>query len=317
MYDPRSPVIEVMPRDISGLRRGNIGIDYVHRFDSGVPGPVVWVNALTHGNEFCGMTALTWLLAQGAWPVRGTLTLSFANVPAYESFDPAQPLASRFVDRDFNRVWTQDILDNDTASHEARRARELLPLFETADALLDIHSTTFPVRPMWVYKRLDKARQLADAAGAPHTHIVSPGGKHDGGIMVEFGPFGRADHPAAGLVLECGQHFAAAAGQVAIQTLLRFLGYFGVLADDFLAQHMTPTVPETPAVYEISEVRKATTNRARFVRPLIGFEEFAAGELIATDGEVEIRAPYNRCAVIMPKAQLIAGQEIVTLAKRI
>ena len=56
------PVIEVMPRDLSAYRQGNVGVDYVHRFESGVPGPHVLVNALTHGNEICGAIALDWLL---------------------------------------------------------------------------------------------------------------------------------------------------------------------------------------------------------------------------------------------------------------
>ena len=47
------PALEVLPRDISAYREGNTGIDYVHRFDSGQPGPHVLINALTHGNELC------------------------------------------------------------------------------------------------------------------------------------------------------------------------------------------------------------------------------------------------------------------------
>ena len=56
------PVFEVLPRDLSPYKAGNVGIDYVHRFESGRPGPHVLINALTHGNEFCGMTAATYLL---------------------------------------------------------------------------------------------------------------------------------------------------------------------------------------------------------------------------------------------------------------
>ena len=37
------------------------------------------------------------------------------------------------------------------------------------------------------------------------------------------------------------------------------------------------------------------TEDFRFVRPLIGFETFAEGELIATDGPDEIRAPCDDC----------------------
>ena len=54
------------------LNQGNTGIDYVHRFESGRPGPHVMINALTHGNEFCGMVAACHLLDTGVRPLIGT-----------------------------------------------------------------------------------------------------------------------------------------------------------------------------------------------------------------------------------------------------
>ena len=62
------PVFEVLPRDLSAYRQGNTGIPYVHRFESGKPVPHVLINALTHGNELCGMTAATHLLDTGVRP---------------------------------------------------------------------------------------------------------------------------------------------------------------------------------------------------------------------------------------------------------
>lgn len=73
------PALEMVPRDLSAYRQGNTGVDYVHRFDSGKPGQHVLVNALTHGNEICGMVAVTHLLDSGLRPRRGTLNVSFAN----------------------------------------------------------------------------------------------------------------------------------------------------------------------------------------------------------------------------------------------
>ena len=99
------PVFEVLPRDLSSYRQGNVGVDYVHRFESGKPGPHVLINALTHGNEICGMVAATHLLDTGIRPLVGTLTISFANVAAYESFDPARPFESRQLVHNLNRVW--------------------------------------------------------------------------------------------------------------------------------------------------------------------------------------------------------------------
>ncbi len=83
---PDHPIaFEVLPRDLAAYRAGNTGIDYVHRLDSGRADPHVMVNALTHGNEFCGMVAACHLPGGNVRPKIGTLTVSFANVQAYES----------------------------------------------------------------------------------------------------------------------------------------------------------------------------------------------------------------------------------------
>ena len=53
----------------------------------------------------------------------------------------------------------------------------------------------------------------------------------------------------------------------------------------------------------------------RFARPVIGFETFAEGELIATDGALEIRAPCDDCTIFMPARAAIVGREGVYLTR--
>ena len=117
------PTIEIKFPDLSPWERGNAGIPYVWRFESKRPGPRVTIQALTHGNEVCGAIALARLLEAAFRPVRGTLTLVFANVDAYLAFDAADPFASRCLDEDLNRLWTPDVLDGPRQSRELLRAR--------------------------------------------------------------------------------------------------------------------------------------------------------------------------------------------------
>ncbi len=42
-----APTLEVVPRDLSAYRQGNCGVDYVHRFESGQPGPHVLATQVT------------------------------------------------------------------------------------------------------------------------------------------------------------------------------------------------------------------------------------------------------------------------------
>ena len=169
-----NPPLEVLPRDLSAYRAGNTGVPYVHRFDSGRPGPHVLVNALTHGNEFCGMAAAKYLLDRGVRPRIGTLTVSFANVAAYESFNPEQPFDSRQLVHNLNRIWSPEWLEGEEDSPELRRARELRPVVGAADHILDLHSTSNDVEPFWVYPAFARNAEAALAIGRPAVHLVMP-----------------------------------------------------------------------------------------------------------------------------------------------
>lgn len=304
------PALEVLPCDLAPYRRGNVGVDWVHRFDSGRPGPHVLVNALTHGNEFCGMVAARHLLDQGVRPRRGTLTASFANVEAYDSFDPARPFDSRQLVHNMNRIWSEAWLDGAEDSPELRRARALRPVVAEADHILDIHSTAADVQPFWVYPRFDRNAAAARAIGRPRVHLVMPQGLGSGTPLIQHGRHGQPDHHGVALVAECGQHFKSRTAATAITVVLDFLGCFGLV-------ERTLEPAGDPERYELLQTRTVRTPTFRFARPLVGFERFAAGELIATDGDEEVRAPCDDCTVLMPTRQPIVGREGVYLARPI
>ncbi len=308
---PASPDLELLPRDLEPYRRGNTGIDWVHRFDSGQPGPHVLVNALTHGNEFCGMVAATHLLDAGVRPLRGTLTVSFANVEAYRSFDPARPFESRQLVHNMNRIWSPAWLDGGEDSPELRRARELRPVVAAADHILDIHSTAQDVQPFWVYPAHARNGDAARAIGRPAVHLVMPQGLGSGTPLIQHGLHGTAGHHGVALVAECGQHFRQATGVLAIEVTLDFLAHFGLVE-----RERGQGMPAAPAQrFELLQTWVVQDPAFRFVRPLVGFETFGEGELIATDGAREVRAPCPRCTVLMPTRQPIVGREGVYLAR--
>jgi len=306
------PPLELLPRDLAAYRAGNTGIPYVHRFDSGKPGPHVLVNALTHGNEFCGMVAATHLLDQGIRPQVGTLTVSFANVAAYESFDAQRPFESRQLVHNLNRVWSAELLEGSDDSPELRRARELRPVVAAADHILDLHSTSQDVEPFWVYPAYARNAEVALAIGRPAVHLVMPNGLGSGVPVIQHGRHGIADSDAGvAVVAECGQHFRQATGQVAVDVTLDFLAHFGLIAP---RANGAPKPPQRR--YELLQTYVVATPQFRFARPVIGFETFAQGELIATDGDKELRAPED-CTILMPTREAIAGREGMYLARAI
>ncbi|MDP3856380.1 MAG: succinylglutamate desuccinylase/aspartoacylase family protein [Stagnimonas sp.] len=299
---------EVLPRDISAYREGNTCIDYVHRFESGRPGPHVLVNALTHGNEICGMVAATHLLDTGVRPKAGTLTVSFANVEAYESFDREKPFASRQLVHNLNRIWSPEWLDGQQDSPELRRARELRPVVAAADHILDIHSTAQVVAPFWVYPGFARNAAAALAIGAPGIHLVMPRGLNTGTPLIQHGRHGSDEGKGVALVVECGQHFLQASADMAVDVTLRFLAHFG------LVESQAAPAP-APRRFELLATPLIKTESFRFARPLVGLETFANGELIATDGPDEIRALCDDCTVFMPARTPIVGREAVYLTR--
>jgi len=305
------PLLEVLPRDLSAYRAGNTGIPYVHRFDSGKPGPHVLVNALTHGNEICGMVAATHLLDTGVRPRIGTLTVSFANVEAYEAFDREKPFDNRQLVHNLNRIWSPEWLEGEEDSPELRRARELRPVVAAADHILDIHSTSQDVEPFWVYPAFERNAQLALAIGRPAVHLVMPDGLGSGTPVIQHGRHGLAAGDAgAALVAECGQHFLQSSADLAVQVTLDFLAQFGVI------EARPPRERAPQRRYQLLQTYVVRTPDFRFTRPVVGFETFAAGDLIATDGGQEIRAPED-CTILMPTRQPIVGREGVYLARRL
>ncbi len=309
--------IDVAFPDLRPYAAGNGGIPWLYTYDSGVPGPHVMVNALTHGNEVCGAIAVADLLGLGIRPRRGRLTLAFANVEAYLRFDPAHPDASRFVDQDLNRVWTAAILDDAARdSSELRRARQLRPVLDTVDFLLDLHSMHERSAPLSVCGPLDKGIALARRLGTP-AWIVSDAGHPEGRRMRDYAGFGDPDSAKNALLVECGQHWEAGAADVARDVTGRFLLLHGVVEPSDLPAAWLQAQPAATRVVRVTEPVVASSMDFRFAADYTGLETFRdAGAVIGwRDGE-PVTTPYPDCVLVMPSLrQLRPGVTVVRLGR--
>jgi len=310
-----TPRIEVAFPDLARWAPGNAGIPYVWTFVSQRPGPHVLLQALTHGNEVCGAIALDWLLASELRPERGTLTACFANVAAYDSFDRAEPFASRCVDEDFNRLWTKEVLDGPRKTADLTRARELRPLYESVDYLLDLHSMTDRCPPLAMAGRQRKGVALAQALGTPE-HIIVDGGHAAGRRLRDYAFFDDPADTRNALLIECGQHWEAAAPGVAKQVTLRFLRHFGMMPTAFTDQHLEPSPLPSQKVIEVTAAITIGSDNFKFAVPVAGLAVVPkAGTLLARDGNAEIMTPYDECVLIMPTRRPEKGETAVRLGR--
>ncbi|HNU11951.1 MAG TPA: succinylglutamate desuccinylase/aspartoacylase family protein [Rubrivivax sp.] len=297
------PPLEILPPDIAPLRHGNAGVDYVHVFDSGQAGPEVLVQALTHGNEICGAHAMLWLFEKGFRPRRGRLTLALANVAAFERFDSEAPHASRYVDEDLNRVWSDEAMNAGVDTVERRRARELRPFVDAADFVLDIHSMHEDCRPLMVCGTADKNAEYARRLGVPADLLIDTG--HPAGLrMVERGGLSDPASARRALLIECGQHWARSSRTVAIDTLVRFLALTGLADEEWMHQHVQLPLPPVQRLVRVTEAVVARSTDFRFLIPVQGLGVVPrAGTPIARDGDQVWCAPYDDTVLVMPSMQ--------------
>ena len=310
-----APPIEVAFPDLGRWAPGNCGIPYVWTFSGTGAGPHVLVQALTHGNEVCGAIALDWLLAEDFRPTRGALSLCFANVAAYQTFDRADPFGSRCVDEDFNRLWTADVLDGPRQTADLVRARELRPLYDRVDYLLDLHSMTDRCPPLAMAGLQHKGIELAQALGAPE-HIIVDGGHKAGKRLRDYAFFDEANDLRNALLIECGQHWESSAPAVAKSVTLRFLRHFGMVDPAFLDAHLETASPPPQKVIEVTSVVTIVTDAFEFAFPATALGVVAkGGTLLARDGEAEILTPYDNCVLIMPTHRPKKGETAVRLGR--
>jgi predicted deacylase len=277
------------------------------------------INALTHGNELCGMHVVKRLLDLNIRPVCGELTLSFANVAAYQCFSP-QRLDARFLDRDFNRLWHDELLREDFHSSEARRAHEMLPVVRTVDRLLDLHSTWHALKPFFVLPKFAKTRALADALGYPGRQLFLPELRHEGYHLIDYNPFRQDDAGAVALIVECGQHFARSSVDNAWQTAVRMLQVCGVVDLAVAADlHAATVAPANASIerFEIVQPVIAESDHLEMLGSYAGFDAYPLGACAAMDGQKSILAPFDDAIVIAPRPAPAKGQQAFAWGRRV
>lgn len=312
MFEPVP--IQLQPPDVAPYRHGNTGIEYVTTLDGGGPGPHVVINALTHGNEICGAIAVDALFRLGVRPLRGKLTLSLANVAAYQTFDRTAPYAARFIEEDFNRLWSADVLEGGRDSVELRRARALRPVFDSADVLLDLHSMTNDTPPLTLCGRTARGRDMAKALGYP-AWVVADEGHASGRRLIDYDGFADERGTRTAVLVECGQHWHAETGVVAVESCLRLLLHLGMV-DAALARPRLRRHGDPQRVVEVTHVVTARGDAFHFDAAYAGLEVVPkADTVIGHDGNEPIATPYDDCVLIMPARRVRPGQTAVRLGR--
>jgi hypothetical protein len=309
--------VRLAPPDLDPWREGNTGIRGFTSFVAGRPGPHAALLALTHGNELAGAVVLDRLLRAGLRPARGRLTFGFVNLAAFDRFDPRQPTLSRYVDEDINRLWNPGTLDGPRRSCELDRAREIRPLIDTVDVLVDLHSMLWDADPLVLCGESPQGQALALGIGVPPL-VVADSGHASGPRLIDYARFRDPDDPAAAVLVEAGQHWEPATVDTAAASVAGALRMLEMVTSSGTAFGLPPppVTPPPQRVADVTQVVTAATNAFAFVQPWrSGTVIPRRNTLLAFDGASEIRTPHDDCLLVMPSLRPNRGQTAVRLAR--
>jgi hypothetical protein len=182
-------------------------------------------------------------------------------------------------------LWTAEVLDSTRQSAELKRARELRPIYDRVDYLLDLHSMTDRCPPLAMAGLQHKGVELAQALGSPE-HVIVDGGHAAGRRLRDYAFFDAADDPRNALLIECGQHWEAGgarsrqAGLAQVPASLR-----DGRCRRFLDAHLEPMPAPPQKVIEVTSVVTIVSDAFAFTMPASGLAVVAkGGTLLARDG---------------------------------
>ncbi len=233
-------------------------------------GPTSIVMIGVHGNEKCGLLAM-----EKIWPTlkidRGRVLLVVGNPLALQQ-------NKRFVEDNLNRMFKESA----SSSYEYRRAQKIKKYLDQADALLDIHSSNNPVtQPFAICEdnAKDVVKYLPVNFSVSGLDYIQPGGtdyymNQKGGI---------------GICVECGYHTAPEAITLAEKCFFSFLK-----ARNHIKQDLNVFRQRKIKVYSMYITE---TDNLVLKKCFSDFEEIEKNQLIAYDGDREVRA--DRDSVIL------------------
>jgi predicted deacylase len=303
--------VRLTPPNLAPWLEGNTDVAGFTSFAAAEPGPHVALIALTHGNEIAGAIVLDRLLRQDLTPVRGTLSFVFVNLAAFERFDPRTPTWSRFIDEDINRLWEEPVLTSPRHSVELDRARELRPLIDHADVILDLHSMLWPSDPLILCGPTARGRALGQGMGWPPL-VVADAGHANGPRLIDYVRFAGTN--ATAVLVEAGQHWQPETVETTTASVSGLLWHLGVVDEEGNLPRPPTKAPGRFAL--VTDVVTARTSSFTFLRAWYGGEVIPArNTVIAVDGSTEIRTPYDDCLLVMPSLRPGRGHTAVRLAK--
>ena len=309
-----------------------------HTYHGLAPGPALLVLGAVHGNEVCGIEAITQLLQDfdsGAVSIeRGSVTfIPITNPLAYQ-------LKRRFGDRNLNRNMAPSAIPQD---FEDRVANVLCPLLDSHDVLLDLHSFHTGGAPFVMigpqnntgtlepFAHASEEMQLALHTGAPRI-VEGWLDTYARGVQRRSAAAEAANTRSQTLVtnpnygvgtteymrarggyavtLECGQHDDPGGISVARHAILQTLGLLGITSAKPAAPHAAPEI------LRLIDVTDKTHADDTFTREWRSFDAVKSGDVIGIRHSGQEVKAHDDGFVVFPNPRGEVGQEWFYFAQK-
>lgn len=250
-------------------------------------GPTSIVLGGVHGDETCGVNALTTLLPTLSIE-RGTVYVAYGNPRAIA-------LNKRFTETNLNRMFKNDVSNADKTSYEYDRAKFLKTYLNKAGALLDVHASFTPESTRFAICE-PNARGIVEYL--PVDLVVSGfDAIEPGGTDYYMNKIGKI-----GICVECGYLGDPDSNRIATESIVQFL----------IARGHINGVPMRRSQSSV-RIHSLYLSKTDFtlVKSFKDFEKIAKDELIGFDGTKEIRAPED--SVILFARNVSANDEAFLL----
>ena len=269
---------------------GDFHYPWVHVHDGKLHTTRLVIGGLVHGDEVGSLPAMLRVidgLKSGLLRFGGKVVLFLGNPEAARQ-------GRRFIDHDLNRLFTDAEEPRDTG-HEQSRAKELMPLLQGCDLMIDLHQTSLPPRtPFWIQDFSIPAWRWTRALGISNRFVTS---WPDSGSECTS-PLGTTDEYVTqrgglGLTLELGQQgFHADAETWAYSAMCRAMHLLD--AEHRGASTFKDALPQARTkIYCVSH-RQAYTDPSIALRPgLVNFQAVHAGELLTKTSSAPVYAPKD------------------------
>ncbi len=272
-----------------------------NQFNTNISGKKVLIFGAVHGNEPCGTAAINQIASDIKKNLLSLNAGSLTMVPQCNL--DASKANVRFIDNDLNRIFEHH---DDSSSYESSLANTLTKLVDECDVLLDIHSMRAATKAPFVFQDYnDETSQKWVQSLGIETVLTGWPEIYAGSGYMDTLTYAHQKGKSA-LCIECGQNEDPTAAQVAYDSIIQTLIFFG-LVDSYYSKQAThkPTL-----VYEGKELVKVPLEGGKLTQEWAHMQNVKGGTVLATshDGQ-KIVAPFNNTVIMLPKHHAKAGQE--------